>query len=80
MRRECQVKTFNGLGPFSFVCRMICFSEPNTKDFEQRVLDDSAFEEHVEGDQHYVHVVNPERVRGFPVEINLEEGKTILKG
>ena len=27
------------------------------------------------GDQHYVCVVNPERVRGFPVEINLEEGE-----
>ena len=54
---------------------MIRFSEPNTKDFEQRVLDDPAFEEHVEGDQHYVQVVNPERARGFPVEINLEEGE-----
>ena len=70
MRRECQVKTFDGLGPFSYVCRMIRVSEPNTKEFEQRVLVDSAFEEHVEGDQHYVHVVNPERVRL----------KTILKG
>ena len=80
MRRECQVKTFDGLGPFSYVCRMIRFSEPNTKDFEQRVLDDSAFEEHVEGDQHYVHVVNPERVRGFPVEINLEEGENNPEG
>ena len=74
MRRECQIKTFDGLGSFSYVCRMIRFSEPNTKEFEQRVLVDSAFEEHVEGDQHYVHVVNPERVRGFPVEIDLEEG------
>ena len=80
MRRECQVKTFDGLGPFSYVCRMIRFSEPNTKDFEQRVLDDSAFEEHVEGDQHYVHVVNPERVRGFPVEINLEKGENNPEG
>ena len=59
---------------------MIRFSEPNTKDFEQRVFDDSAFEEHVEGDQHYVHVVNPERVRGFPVEINLEEGENDPEG
>ena len=80
MRRECQVKTLDGLGPFSYVCRMIRFSEPNTKDFEQRVLVDSAFEEHVEGDQHYVHVVNPERVRGFPVEINLEEGENNPEG
>ena len=80
MRRECQVKSFDGLGPFSCVCRMIRFSEPKTKEIEQRVLADSAFEEHVEGDQHCVCVVNPERVRGFPVAINLVWGKTILKG
>ena len=80
MRRECQVKTFDGLGPFSYVCRMIRVSEPNTKEFDQRVLVDSAFEEHVEGDQHYVHVVNPERVRGFPVEIDLEEGENNPEG
>ena len=30
MRRECRVKNFDGLGPFSYVCRMIHFSEPNT--------------------------------------------------
>ena len=59
---------------------MIRFSEPNTKDFEQRVLDNSAFEEHVEGDQHCVHVVNPERVRGFPVKVNLEEGENNPEG
>ena len=60
---------------------MIRFSEPNTnKEVEQRVLVDSAFEEHVEGDQHYVCVVNPERVRGFPVEINLEEGENNAEG
>ena len=53
MRRGCQVKTFDGLGPFSYVCRMIHVFEPNTKEFEQRVLVDSAFEEHVEGDQHF---------------------------
>ena len=29
MRKECQVKSFDGLGPFSYVCRMIKF-EPNT--------------------------------------------------
>ena len=80
MRKECQVKTFDGLEPFSYVCRMIRFSKLNTKEVEQRVLVDSAFEEHVEGDQHYVHVVNSERVRGFPVEINLKEGKNNPEG
>ena len=79
MRRECQVKSF-GLGPFSYFCRMIRFSEPNTKEVAQRVLVDSAFEENVEGDQPYVCVVNPERVRGFPVEINLEEGENNPEG
>ena len=78
MRRERQIKNFDGLGPFSYVCRMIRFSEPNTKEVDE-VFVDSAFEESVVGDQHYVCVVNPERVRGFPVEINLEEGKTMLK-
>ena len=34
MRRECQVKSFDGLGPFSYVCRMMRFSEPNTNEFE----------------------------------------------
>ena len=34
MRRECQVKSFDGLGPFSHVCRMMRFSEPNTNEFE----------------------------------------------
>ena len=77
---EFQVKTFDGLGPFSYVFGMIRFSEPNTKEVEQRVLVDSAFEEHVEGDQHYVCVVNPERVRGFPVEIDLEEGESNAEG
>ncbi len=33
MRRECQIKSF-GLGPFSYVCRMIRFSEPNTSEVE----------------------------------------------
>ena len=28
MRRECQVKNFDGLGPFSYVCRMIHFLSP----------------------------------------------------
>ena len=84
MRRECQVKNFDGLGPFSYVCRMIHFSEPNTNQsqietgvegVEQEEDFSSAYCESSVGDQHYVCVVNPERVRGFPVEINLEEGK-----
>ena len=82
MRRECQVKNFDGLGPFSYVCRMIHFSEPNTNQsqietgvegVEQEEDFSSAYCESSVGDQHYVCVVNPERVRGFPVEINLEE-------
>ena len=81
MRRECQVKNFDGLGPFSYVCRMIHFSEPNThksqietgvEGVEQEEDFSSAYFESSVGDQHYVCVVNPERVRGFPVEINLE--------
>ena len=84
MRRECQVKSFDGLGPFSYVCRMIHFSEPNTdqsqietgvEGVEQEEDFSSAYCESNVGDQHYVCVVNPERVRGFPVEINLEEGE-----
>ena len=84
MRRECQVKNFDGLGPFSCVCRMIHFSEPNTNQsqietgvegVEQEEDFSSAYCESSVGDQHYVCVVNPERVRGFPVEINLEEGE-----
>ena len=84
MRRECQVKNFDGLGPFSYVCRMIHFSEPNTnksqietgvEGVEQEEGFSSAYFESSVGDQHYVCVVNPERVRGFPVEINLEEGE-----
>ena len=82
MRRECQVKSFDGLGPFSYVCRMIHFSEPNTdqsqietgvEGVEQEEDFSSAYCESSVGDQHYVCVVNPERMRGFPVEINLEE-------
>ena len=84
MRRECRVKNFDGLGPFSYVCRMIHFSEPNTnksqietgvEGVEQEEDFSSAYFESSVGDQHYVCVVNPERVRGFPVEINLEEGE-----
>ena len=78
MRRECQVKSFEGLGPFSYVCRMIRFSEPNTNEFEPE--EGSIYSERCVGDQHYVCVVNPdqpnpERVRGFPVEIDVEEGE-----
>ena len=78
MRRECQVKSFEGLGPFSYVCRMMRFSEPNTNEFEP--AEGSVYSERCVGDQHYVCVVNPdqqkpERVRGFPVEIDVEEGE-----
>ena len=78
MRRECQVKSFEGLGPFSYVCRMMRFSEPNTNEFESER--GSVYSERCVGDQHYVCVVNPdqqnpERVRGFPVEIDVEEGE-----
>ena len=77
MRRECQVKSFEGLGPFSYVCRMMRFSEPNANEFEPE--QGSVYSERCVGDQHYVCVVNPdqqnpERVRGFPVEID-EEGE-----
>eukprot|EP00434_Breviolum_minutum_P046566 symbB.v1.2.042222.t1/scaffold9502.1/size3051/1 len=78
MRRECQVKSFEGLGPFSYVCRMMRFSKPNTNEFEPE--QGSVYSERCVGDQHYVCVVNPdqpnpERVRGFPVEIDVEEGE-----
>ena len=33
-RRECQINSFDGLRPFSYVCRMIRFSEPNTSEVE----------------------------------------------
>ena len=33
MRKECRIKTFDGLGPFSYVCRMIS-TEPNTNTTE----------------------------------------------
>ena len=67
MRRECQVKNFDGLGPFSYVCRMIHFSEPNTNQsqietgvegVEQEEDFSSAYCESSVGDQHYVCVVN----------------------
>ena len=88
MRRECQIKNFDGLGPFSYVCRMVPFSEPNTKHAELKDAEpafeesyaESAYEESVVDNQHYVCVVNPERVRGFPVEINLEEGENNAEG
>ena len=76
MRRECQVKSFEGLGPFSYVCRMMRFSEPNTNEFE--LEEGSVYSERCVGDQHYVCVVNPdqqnpERVRGFPVELDAQQ-------
>ena len=40
MRKECRIKTFDGLGPFSYVCRMIRF-EPNTTETH---LSESDFE------------------------------------
>ena len=57
---------------------MMRFSEPNTNEFEPE--GGSVYSERCVGDQHYVCVVNPdqqnpERVRGFPVEIDVEEGK-----
>ena len=78
MRRECQVKSFEGLGPFYYVCRMMRFSEPNTNEFEPE--EGSVYSERCVGDQHYVCVVNsdqqkPERVRGFPVGVDVEEGE-----
>ena len=51
---EMTLKNFDGLGPFSYVCRMIRFFEPNTKEVEPEVFVDSAFEESVVGDQRYV--------------------------
>ena len=59
MRRECQVKSFEGLGPFSYVCRMMRFSEPNTNEFEPE--QGSVYSERCVGDQHYVCVVNPDQ-------------------
>ena len=68
---------------------MIHFSEPNTnksqietgvEGVEQEEDFSSAYFESSVGDQHYVCVVNPERVRGFPVEINLEEGENDAGG
>jgi len=57
---------------------MMRFSEPNTNEFEPE--QGSVYSERCVGDQHYVCVVNPdqqnpERVRGFPVEIDVEEGE-----
>ena len=48
-KAECQVKSFDGLGPFSYVCRMMRFSEPNTNEFEPE--GGSVYERCV-GDQH----------------------------
>ena len=71
-KRVSSQELCEGLGPFSYVCRMMRFSEPNTNEFEPE--EGSIYSERCVGDQHYVCVVNPdqpnpERVRGFPVEI-----------
>ena len=53
----------------------------NTKEFEHEESGfSSAFEESFVDEQHYVRVVNPERVRGFSVEIKLEEGEHNAEG
>lgn len=86
MRKECQIKSFDGLGPFSYVCRTISF-EPNTKVVELSEEDvqaeahetsphfqqNSRLVERCIGDcHHYVFAVTePERVLGFPIEIEL---------
>ena len=54
-----QVKSFEGLGPFSNVCRMIRFSESNTNEFEPE--EGSIYSERCIGDQHYVCVVNSDQ-------------------
>ena len=56
MRRECQVKSFDGLELFSYVWRMMRFSEPNTNEFEPER--GSVYFERCVGEQHYVCVVN----------------------
>ena len=61
----------------SYVCCMMRFSEPNTNEFEPER--GSVYSERCVGDQRCVCVVNPdqqnpERLRGFPVEIDVEEG------
>ena len=89
MRRECQIKSFDGLGPFSHVSRMIRFSEPNTGEVEPLEDDLQAesrgfsseadfkpvFEELcVENNHQYVFgLVEPEHVFGFPLDIDLEQ-------
>ena len=55
---------------------MMRFSESNTNEFEPE--QSSVYSERCVGDQHYVCVVNPDQpnpVRGFPVEIDVEEGE-----
>ena len=81
MRRECQIKNFDGLRRFSCVCRMIRFSERNTNEVEHEGSDfSSAYQESCVHDHHYVCVLHPERARGFPVEINLEEEENGAEG
>ena len=78
MKREYQVKSFEGLEPFSYVCLMMRFLEPNTNEFEPE--QGLVYSKRCVGDQYYVCVVNQdqpnsERVRSFLVEIDVEEGK-----
>ena len=88
MRKECRIKTFDGLGPFSYVCRMIRL-EPNTtetckietceSDLEAcgpqfETVERSLTEEFIE-DRYFVCAIDEvgnEHFRGFPVEIDLE--------
>ena len=76
----CQVKTFDGLGPFSYVCRMIRFSEPIPKILNREFLMIQLLKNMLREINTMSHVVNPERVRGFPLRSILKKGKTILKG
>ena len=88
MRKECQIKSFDGLGPFSYVCRMVKF-EPNTTetltsetgegDFDVYAPQLGTFVESLTesciGDRHYVCAVGEvshERVLGFPVKIDID--------
>ena len=88
MTKECQIKSFDGLGSFSYVCRMIRF-EPNTTETPTSETGESDFDlcepqfetcvesltENCIGDRHYVCAVGEvshERVLGFPVQIDID--------
>ena len=68
MRKECRIKTFDGLGPFSYVCRMMN-AEPNTTETDKietvasscdlcgpqfEPVETSLTEEFIEGRRHFV--------------------------